>query len=101
MIKNLPGNAGDTDSIIGLGRAPGEGNSNSLIFLAGKSHGQRSLVGYSPWGHKRVGHDLGTKQHQYTSWYYSMCEFLCVCQCVCVCVCVCMCVGETENVTGD
>ena len=22
------------------------------IFLLGKSHGQRSLVGYSPWGHK-------------------------------------------------
>ena len=21
-------------------------------ILAGKSHGQRSLVGYSPWGHK-------------------------------------------------
>ena len=21
-------------------------------FLPGKSHGQRSLVGYSPWGHK-------------------------------------------------
>ena len=27
-----------------------------------KSHGQRSLAGYSPWSHKRVGHDLGTKQ---------------------------------------
>ena len=26
-------------------------------FLPGKSHGQRSLVGYSLWGHKRVGHD--------------------------------------------
>ena len=25
-------------------------------FLAGESHGQRSLVGYSPWGHK-VKHD--------------------------------------------
>ena len=25
--------------------------------LPGKSCGQRSLVGYSPWGHKRVGHD--------------------------------------------
>ena len=25
-------------------------------ILPGKSHGQRSLVGYSPWGH-RVGHD--------------------------------------------
>ena len=22
------------------------------IFLSGKSHGQRSLGGYSPWGHK-------------------------------------------------
>ena len=25
---------------------------------------QRNLVGYSPWGHKRVGQDLGTKQQQ-------------------------------------
>ena len=24
----------------------------TLEFLAGESHGQRSLVGYSPWGHK-------------------------------------------------
>ena len=31
-------------------------------FLSGKSHGQRSLVGYSPWGRKSVGHDLVTKQ---------------------------------------
>ena len=22
------------------------------VFLAGESHGQRSLAGYSPWGHK-------------------------------------------------
>ena len=28
------------------------------VFLPGKSHGQRSLVDYSPCGHKRVGHDL-------------------------------------------
>ena len=26
------------------------------VLLTGKSHGQRSLVGYSPWGCKRVGH---------------------------------------------
>ena len=26
------------------------------VFFPGKSHGQRSLEGYSPWGH-RVGHD--------------------------------------------
>ena len=29
--------------------------------LPGRSHGQRSLVGYSPWVCKRVGHDSGTK----------------------------------------
>ena len=23
------------------------------VFLPGKTHGQRSLVGYSPWGHKK------------------------------------------------
>ena len=32
------------------------------VFLSGQSHGQRSLVGFSPWGHERVGHDLVTKQ---------------------------------------
>ena len=31
-------------------------------ILAWKSHGQRSLVGYSPCGHKRLRHDLATKQ---------------------------------------
>ena len=24
------------------------------VFLHGESHGQRSLVGYSPWGHKEL-----------------------------------------------
>ena len=32
------------------------------VILPGKSHRQRRLVGYSPWGHKRVRHDLTTKQ---------------------------------------
>ena len=34
------------------------------VFLPGKSHGQRSLAGCSPWGHKRAGHNLATKQQQ-------------------------------------
>ena len=37
-------------------------------FLPGKSQGQRSLVGYTSFGHKRVGHDLATKQQQQTWW---------------------------------
>ena len=32
------------------------------VLLPGKSHRQRSLAGYSPWGCKRVGHDFVTKQ---------------------------------------
>ena len=34
------------------------------VFLPGKSHGQKSLAGYSSWCHKRVRHDWGTKQQQ-------------------------------------
>ena len=33
-----------------------------LVFWPGEFHGQRSLVGYSPWG-RRARHDLVTKQH--------------------------------------
>ena len=32
------------------------------VFLPGKSHGQRSLAGYSPWGHK----ELDTTEHMHT-----------------------------------
>ena len=34
------------------------------VFLPGKSQGQRNLVGYNLWGHKRSGHDFLTKQQQ-------------------------------------
>ena len=36
----------------------------SPVFFPGESHEQRSLAGYSPWGRKRVKHDLATKQQQ-------------------------------------
>ena len=26
----------------------------TLVFLSGESHGQRSLVGYTPWHHKEL-----------------------------------------------
>ena len=32
MVKNLPANAGDADSIPGSGRSPGEGNNNPLPY---------------------------------------------------------------------
>ena len=55
MVRNPPANAGDIRNmglIPGLGRSPGDGHGNPLLFLPGESHGERSLAGYSPWGHK-------------------------------------------------
>ena len=64
VVKNPPAIAGDLrdmNLIPGSGRSPAEGNGNPFhsipvqsipVFLPGKSHGQRSLAGYSPWGLK-------------------------------------------------
>ena len=58
-------NAGDTASIPGSERCPERSKwQPTPVFLPGKSHGQRSLAGYSPWCCKRVRHDLATKQQQ-------------------------------------
>ena len=75
MVKNLPAKIGDTGLIPGSGRSPGEENGNPLVFLPGKSHRQRNLVGYSPLGCTRVGHDLVTKQQQQQSCYFLKSSF--------------------------
>ena len=47
------GDAGDTGSIPGSGRFPWRRKRRlALLFLPGESHGQRSLVGFHPWGLK-------------------------------------------------
>jgi len=52
-VKASAWNAGDPDLIPGSGIAPGEGKwQPTPVLLPGESHGGRSLVGYSPWGHK-------------------------------------------------
>ena len=47
MVKSRPANAGDTGSIPGSGRSPGEGQPTPA-FLPGKSHGLMTLVDYNP-----------------------------------------------------
>ena len=39
----------------------------TAVFLPGKSHGQRSLAGYSPWGHKELR--LSTPEYSLPSSY--------------------------------
>ena len=54
VVKDLPATAGnvrDASSIPGSGRCPGGGHGNPLQYSCLENpHGQRSLLGYSPWG---------------------------------------------------
>ena len=65
MVKNLPviaEDARDVGLISGSERFPGVENGNPSSILARKSYKQRSLAGYSPWGHK----EFNTTEHTYT-----------------------------------
>ena len=58
-LKNLPANAGDKkDSDLMLWNRKWQ---PVPVFLPGKFHGQRRLVGYSQWGHKES--DMNEHKH--------------------------------------
>ena len=62
-------NVGDLSSIPGLGRSPGKGHGNPLQYSCLENpHGQRSLVGYSPRGRKKLDmtEQLSTKEENST-----------------------------------
>ena len=68
MVKIPPANTGNADSIPRSGKSFGEENDSPLqLFLLGKSHGHRSLMGYRPRGLKRVRHTLETKMIKTTT----------------------------------
>ena len=53
--KEFTCNAGNLVSIPGLERSPGAGHGNPLQYSClENAHGQRSLAGFSPWGHKEL-----------------------------------------------
>ena len=62
VVKNPPGNAGDAGD-------RGRKWQPTPLSLPGKSHGQRSLAGYSPWGHK----ELNPTEHTRTQ---DLCGFI-------------------------
>ena len=77
VVKNLPTNAGDVrdaGSIPGLGGPPGKGHGNPLQYSCLENpHGQRSLVGYSPWGRKESGMNEAT-EHAWSHFWLSPLE---------------------------
>ena len=67
MVKKPPANAGDKTQETrhkrcgfdpSVGKIPWRRKwQPTPLFLPGEFHGQTSLVGYSPWGCKRIGHN--------------------------------------------
>ena len=62
VVKNLPTNSGDPGAKKIPWRRKWE---PTPVFLPGESHGQRILVGYSPWGRKELDTTKVT-QHAHT-----------------------------------
>ena len=62
VVKNPPADAG---WIPGLGRsAGGRHRQPTPVLFLGKSHGQRSLVGYSPWGTSGAAEGIAGERKQ-------------------------------------
>ena len=69
VVKSLPASAEDSGLVPGLGRSPGWGNGNSLLYSClKKTRGQRSLVGTD---HGVVAHQaplsMGFSKQEYCS----------------------------------
>ena len=85
VVKNMPANEADTRD---TGSVPELGRSihwrrkwqPTPMFLSGKSHGQRSLAGYSPWGRKESDTTEHTRAHECTKIhrivYFKMVSFM-------------------------
>ena len=54
MVKNLPANTGDGGLFPVSVRAPGVGNANQSSTFAQRAPWTRSMVDYSPRGHKEL-----------------------------------------------
>ena len=60
-------NVGDLGSLPGLGRSHGGGHDKPPQYPCLENpHGQRSLAGYGPWGHKEL--DMTEQLSLHTSW---------------------------------
>ena len=61
QVENLPANAGDRGSVLGLGRSPGEGNATHSSILAWEIPWTEKPGGLQSMGLQTVRHDLATE----------------------------------------
>ena len=67
VVKNPPANAGNTGSIPGSGRFPGEGHGNPLQYSCVGNPMDAGAWWATVHGVTRVTHDLVTKEQQQTT----------------------------------
>ena len=65
VVKNQSGNVGDVVQSLGWEHPLEEDVQPTPVFLPGEPHGQRSLVGYNPLGHKESDMTVAT-EHTHT-----------------------------------
>ena len=55
-------------------KIPWRSKQQPLLFLPGKSYGQRNLVGYSPWGHKESDMSERLIMHTHITAFFNLCH---------------------------
>ena len=75
VVKNMPANAGATGDV---GSTPGSGRfpwvkkwQPTPVFLPGRFHGLRSLVGYSPWDCKELDMTKWLSTFGFSAWSFT------------------------------
>ena len=68
MVKNLPAVQETQVRSLGWEDPLEESMATTPISLSGELHGQRSLAGYSPWGHAQSDRTKVTTQQQEPRW---------------------------------
>ena len=68
MVKNPPAVRETWTLSLGWEDPLEEGWQPTPVFLPGESHGQRSLVGYSPWGRKELDMTERLSTHSEKEW---------------------------------
>ena len=74
MVKNLPAVLQTRVQPLGQEDSLEKGTATPSSFLPGKSHRQRSLDGYSPWGSQRFRQDRETNTFTFILMYHEITE---------------------------
>ena len=82
MVKHLPAMQEIRVQSLGWEDPLEKEMATHSVFLPGEFHGQRSMVGYSPWGRKESDRTERPTHTGYMRVLYFRLDYLCMCICV-------------------